>query len=66
MIMNYIILIVHCRDVDLRKQAVYCYGKALKVNPDDEDALWDRSVVYLELNDIPKVVTTNSRIVVYV
>jgi hypothetical protein len=36
-------------------QALYCYKKALDINPKDVDALWDRSVIFREIGEHVKV-----------
>lgn len=36
-------------------QAIYCYKKALDINPKDVDALWDRSVIFREIGEHLKV-----------
>jgi tetratricopeptide (TPR) repeat protein len=30
------------------EQAIYCYSKAIRLDPNDCDAIWDRSVIYAE------------------
>jgi hypothetical protein len=30
------------------EQAIYCYSKAIRLDPGDCDAIWDRSVIYAE------------------
>lgn len=44
-----------CRDAGATMQAIYCYKKALDLDPKDVDALWDRSVIFREIGEHLKV-----------
>lgn len=39
-------------ETDATKQAIYCFTKALTVDPTDIDALWDRSFLYKKMDRI--------------
>lgn len=36
----------------LKEQAIYCYGRAIKSNKEDVDALWDRAMLYIKIEHI--------------
>ncbi len=48
----------HDRELGNLQQAVYCYNKAVRADPEDMDLLYDRSFVYWELGE-PKRVRLN-------
>ena len=48
-------IIVNDRELGNATQAIYCYTKAIKLDADDLDSVWDRSVIYAEQSDTKKV-----------
>lgn len=36
-------------------QAIYCFSKAIRCDHHDEDAIWDRSILYAEIGEYKKV-----------
>ncbi|CAH1771186.1 436_t:CDS:2, partial [Entrophospora sp. SA101] len=35
-------------------QAIYCFSKAIRCDPNDVDAIWDRSMLYAEIGEYKK------------
>lgn len=40
------------RDLGLRRQALYCLGKAARLDPENLDALWDRASLAKDMNEL--------------
>ena len=38
-----------CRTQKMHQQAIYCYSKAISVDQEDVNAIWDRSYLYAEM-----------------
>ncbi|CAG8843432.1 35603_t:CDS:2, partial [Racocetra persica] len=36
-------------------QAIYCFSKAIRCDPNDDDAIWDRCILYGEIGEYRKV-----------
>jgi len=39
-----------------KNKAIYCFGKVLKLDPDDPEALWERSSLYAETGDLRRAI----------
>eukprot|EP01120_Amphizonella_sp_Union-15-10_P012769 TRINITY_DN5763_c0_g1_i6.p1 TRINITY_DN5763_c0_g1~~TRINITY_DN5763_c0_g1_i6.p1 ORF type:complete len:795 (-),score=154.08 TRINITY_DN5763_c0_g1_i6:183-2567(-) len=44
------------RSVGDKRRAIYCYTKAIRLDPLDVDALWDRTLLYQELEQTSKAI----------